>query len=95
MECFRPNLVLDGLAPFAEDHVTGVRDTAYGMIRIETRCGRCDSHQGHVFPDGPPPTHNRYCINSVSLEFVATGQPLPDKLGRGAPEGRPPPQPAG
>ena len=70
-------------APFAEDHVTSVRDTAYGMIRIETRCARCESHQGHVFPDGPPPTRLRYCINSVSLQFVMDGDSLPDPLGRG------------
>ncbi|WP_372765079.1 peptide-methionine (R)-S-oxide reductase MsrB [Phenylobacterium sp.] len=70
-------------APFDEAHVVGVRDTSYGMIRIETRCARCDSHQGHVFPDGPPPTRLRYCINSVSLEFVADGAPLRDPLGRG------------
>jgi peptide-methionine (R)-S-oxide reductase len=70
-------------APFAEDHVVEVRDTSYGMIRIETRCARCDSHQGHLFPDGPPPTRLRYCINSVSLEFVKTGDALPDPLGRG------------
>ena len=70
-------------APFDESHVIGVRDVSYGMIRIETRCARCDSHQGHVFPDGPPPTRLRYCINSVSLEFVQNSSPLRDPLGRG------------
>ena len=70
-------------APFDGAHVVGVRDESYGMIRIETRCARCDSHQGHVFPDGPPPTRLRYCINSVSLQFVKAGDPLPDPLGRG------------
>ena len=54
-------------APFDETHVKGVRDTSYGMMRIETRCARCDSHQGHVFPDGPPPSGLRFCINAVSL----------------------------
>jgi len=70
-------------APFDEAHVVGIVDRSYGMVRTETRCARCDSHQGHVFPDGPPPTRLRYCINSISLEFVMNGDPLPDPLGRG------------
>ncbi len=69
--------------PFEQSHVLGVRDTSYGMLRVETRCARCDSHQGHVFPDGPPPTGLRYCINSVSLEFVQAEESLRDPLDRG------------
>ena len=66
-------------APYDPDHITNVRDTSHGMIRTEVRCRRCDGHLGHVFPDGPPPTGERYCLNSVSMAFVAEGDGQPDR----------------
>ena len=72
-------------APFDPAHVANLRDVSHGMVRVENRCARCDSHLGHVFPDGPPPSGARFCMNSVSLEFVEAGTPLPDRLNRGDP----------
>ena len=52
-----------------EDTISTKEDTSYGMKRIEINCKKCDSHLGHIFPDGPKPTGQRYCVNSLSLTF--------------------------
>jgi len=55
--------------PFAPENVKEIKDFSHGMVRTEIECARCGGHLGHVFPDGPAPTHLRFCLNSESLTF--------------------------
>lgn len=62
-------------APLSPDVVAYAVDMSHGMHRIEVTCNVCDAHLGHVFPDGPPPTRLRYCINAVSLRKAKSEEP--------------------
>src|SRR5687767_7964601 len=60
--------------PIAAENVSQREDESHGMIRVEINCARCDGHLGHIFPDGPPPTRLRFCLNSESLTFTESNK---------------------
>lgn len=64
-------------APINAEVVERVVDKSHGMVRVEVRCNACGSHLGHVFPDGPEPTGERFCINSAAIDFAPESETKP------------------